>query len=187
MIIEFPVSPGPGDEYVSPAGITYVYDAKGRWLIVYSASDQWIDRTGDTMTGDLTLASDPTSALHATSKQYVDSLAGPTSTAMRHIIANQGFLSWDFELQDSAGNPDPVPPTEPDQITYINQADTNMGVRLELVRVGGNIVSQQIFYTTDGGTNWLPAGNATDPNAKLTFAYSSQPGYTNVIIGGTWT
>lgn len=33
-----------------------------------------LDKTGDTMTGDLTLAGDPTQALHAATKQYVDAL-----------------------------------------------------------------------------------------------------------------
>lgn len=31
-----------------------------------------LDKAGDTMTGDLTLAQDPSSALHATTRQYVD-------------------------------------------------------------------------------------------------------------------
>ena len=187
MITDFPSSPSPGDEYVSPAGITYVFDDKGRWVIVYAASDQWIDRTSDTMLGPLTLAGEPTADLHAVPKQYVDGIAGPTSTAMRHIIANQGFLSWDFELQDAAGNPDPADPTLPDQITYINQADSQMGVRVVLVRSAGKLVSQQVLYTIDGGANWVEAGNATDPLAKLTFTYSARAGFEDVIIGGVWT
>ena len=34
-----------------------------------------VNKAGDTMTGVLTLSGDPTSALHATTKQYVDSVA----------------------------------------------------------------------------------------------------------------
>ena len=36
-----------------------------------------VDRAGDTMTGDLTLPTDPTNPLHAATKQYVDAKIGP--------------------------------------------------------------------------------------------------------------
>lgn len=37
--------------------------------------DAMVEKAGDTMTGDLTLNADPSSALHAATKQYVDSVA----------------------------------------------------------------------------------------------------------------
>ena len=43
--------------------------------------DGKVDVTGDTMTGDLTLANDPTSNLHAATKQYVDTAESDAVTA----------------------------------------------------------------------------------------------------------
>lgn len=43
--------------------------------------DGKVDVTGDTMTGDLTLAGDPTSNLHAATKQYVDTAESDAVTA----------------------------------------------------------------------------------------------------------
>lgn len=42
-------------------------------LVSGGAGDIWVLRAGDTMTGLLTLSADPSSALHAATKQYVDS------------------------------------------------------------------------------------------------------------------
>jgi len=189
MAIDLPAKPwAEGDEFTHPtSGNVYVYDGKGRWVLQSSRSDQWVNSDGDTMSGLLVLSGDPAADLGAATKQYVDGLAGEQSTALRHIIANLGYLSWDFELQDSAGNPEPTPPTDPDQITYTSQSNPLLGVRVVITRAGGLVVSQQILYSVDGGANWLPAGNATNPNATLTFVYSTQVGYEDSIIGGTWT
>lgn len=51
-----------------------------------SVADNYVLKSGDTMTGLLTLSGDPTSALHATTKQYVDNnfigVAGGTMTGL---------------------------------------------------------------------------------------------------------
>lgn len=41
---------------------------------IQSSVDSKVSKAGDTLTGDLTLAQDPTSSLHAATKQYVDAV-----------------------------------------------------------------------------------------------------------------
>lgn len=48
---------------------------------IATSLDGKVDVTGDTMTGDLTLANDPTSNLHAATKQYVDTAESDAVTA----------------------------------------------------------------------------------------------------------
>jgi hypothetical protein len=51
---------------------TSITTALGPFITSASATAQFVDVNGDTMTGFLTLHADPTSALHAATKQYVD-------------------------------------------------------------------------------------------------------------------
>lgn len=45
-------------------------------LVSGGDGDIWVEKAGDTMTAALTLSGDPTNALHAATKQYVDNAAG---------------------------------------------------------------------------------------------------------------
>lgn len=49
-------------------------------LNLQTADGRYVARSGSTMTGFLTLSANPTASLHAATKQYVDSLAGPGTT-----------------------------------------------------------------------------------------------------------
>jgi hypothetical protein len=53
----------------------YVYDGSTWAAVGGSLGYTPVNKAGDTMTGFLTLNADPTNALHASTKQYVDSLA----------------------------------------------------------------------------------------------------------------
>jgi hypothetical protein len=65
----------------SDTGNLYLYYNDGntkQWVIACPQPDttSFLLKTGDTMTGSLTLAANPTAPLHAASKQYVDNVVG---------------------------------------------------------------------------------------------------------------
>ena len=62
-----------------------------------------VNKTGDTMTGLLTLKSDPTSALHAATKQYVDNKINTSLSAVdyMHMIGTVGSNGTVAELPSS--------------------------------------------------------------------------------------
>jgi len=68
-----------------PAGLYTFY--AGTW---YTSSLTFtpVNRAGDTMTGPLTLAGSPTSALHAATKQYVDGLIPSADTLTNTTVLN---------------------------------------------------------------------------------------------------
>lgn len=52
------------------------------------AEGQFVNEAGDTMTGFLTLNADPTAALHAATKQYVDSVSGNITSDLSTLSGN---------------------------------------------------------------------------------------------------
>lgn len=78
------------------AGQFIIYNANTKWDLVgdtssSSAISGKLDKSGGTMTGTLVLAADPTSALHAATKQYVDTMvpkAGGTMTGLLVLSAD---------------------------------------------------------------------------------------------------
>ena len=95
--------PGPAGP-AGPPGPTAVSTNAGNQATLGSDSllfvpDKWINTTGDTMTGTLTLAADPAANLQASTKQYVDnSISGLSSVYMRWVPYTgppQTFLKQD--------------------------------------------------------------------------------------------
>lgn len=68
---------------------------------IASSLDEKVDLAGDTMTGDLTLAADPTSELHAATKQYVDTAE---SDAINSANSNTDNLVGDATVDGTTGN-----------------------------------------------------------------------------------
>lgn len=85
-----------GTPSTAGAGQFLIYNANGKFDLVgdttsSSAISGKLDKTGGTMTGFITLHADPTSALHAASKQYADTklpLAGGTLTGALTLAAD---------------------------------------------------------------------------------------------------
>ena len=86
-------------------------------LYVYSKSDvytktqadsRYVGKSGDTMTGKLTLDSDPTSALHAATKQYADAGGMPPGsvTAFAGNSPPIGYLKCNGDLVSGSTFPD---------------------------------------------------------------------------------
>lgn len=69
------------------AGTGITVNADSVQLDITYADNRYVNATGDTMTGALTLSGDPTLALHAATKQYVDGVALLYFTPNRNISA----------------------------------------------------------------------------------------------------
>lgn len=68
-----------GTEYLTPAAIAATYETIANAAATYETIANValkVDKAGDTMTGLLTLSGDPSTALQAATKQYVDNNAG---------------------------------------------------------------------------------------------------------------
>ena len=74
MPIDFPASPTVGQQYTYN-GVGYMFTAEGIWSTGLGTG-VFVQKAGDTMTGLLTLSGDPTAALGAATKEYVDAHAG---------------------------------------------------------------------------------------------------------------
>ena len=77
MPIDFPNSPTVGQQYTYN-GVGYMFTAEGIWATGLGTG-VFVQKAGDTMTGLLTLSGDPTAALGAATKEYVDAHAGVSS------------------------------------------------------------------------------------------------------------
>ena len=78
MAFDFPANPAPNQPY-EMNGVSYVYNGYGWVKGAASAGGggaQYVMKTGDVMTGFLTLSADPTSGRHAVTKDYVDAGGG---------------------------------------------------------------------------------------------------------------
>ena len=77
MAFDFPTGPAVGQIYTAPNGITFRWDGNA-WMNSMSASGTagYVQKSGDTMLGRLTLYSDPIGPLEAVTKQYVDVYVG---------------------------------------------------------------------------------------------------------------
>lgn len=104
-----------GSPTTCSAGQSIIYNgATSKWDLVgdttsATAIDGKLDKAGGTMTGALTLAADPTSALHAATKQYADTMlpkAGGTMTGLVTLSADPSSALHAATKQyvDSAGS-----------------------------------------------------------------------------------
>lgn len=78
MAFDFPANPASGQTY-EMNGVTYVYNNYAWVKGAASAGGggaQYVLKTGDVMTGFLTLNADPTTGRHAATKDYVDAGGG---------------------------------------------------------------------------------------------------------------
>jgi hypothetical protein len=145
-----------------------------------------VNKAGDTMTGPLTLASDPTVPLHAATKQYVDAKPSGANTNDNPPTAPvNGQLWWETDtgslfifyddgnsqawVQLNASVIDAYSRVESDQKFVDTLGDTMTGAltfsaaspTINLNKAVGGSVHNQIFGNTAGKNRWLIApGNA---------------------------
>lgn len=78
MAFDFPATPTLGQVYpAAPAAGVAQYSWSGAAWVAVGSTANFVNRSGDTMTGALTLSGAPTVNLHAATKQYVDSIPVP--------------------------------------------------------------------------------------------------------------
>jgi hypothetical protein len=127
---------GNGSALAVGAGTGITVNADDVALDLTYADARYINVTGDTMTGSLTLSGDPTSALHAAPKQYVDALStrvdgftfvyNGSSSATTHVVThNLNFQYCNVTVVDSSDNiiiPDRVTFDTVNQLTIVFSA-----------------------------------------------------------------
>jgi hypothetical protein len=95
MAFNFPNSPTENQEFSPQPWVTYIYKAP-HWIIKTSAAivggDDFVNVSGDVMTGPLTLSGSPTVDLHAASKKYVDDNSGGSGDATVAYVNAQDAL-----------------------------------------------------------------------------------------------
>lgn len=96
-MIDFPANPTVGQQFVS-SGTTWVWDGVkwGALGVASSPGTEYLPLAGGVMEGPLTLAADPTTALEAATKEYVDSNTGAVViNTSPPLNARVGELWWD--------------------------------------------------------------------------------------------
>lgn len=69
-------------------------------LVAGATGDIWVEKGGDTMTGLLTLSADPSSSLHAATKQYVDAGLAGLRTRFTVRVASTANVTIASELEN---------------------------------------------------------------------------------------
>lgn len=103
---------------------------------------------GGTMTGFLTLNADPTLDLHATTKQYVDSVAGSGSFLDRRgttVAGNEMLGNLDMDGFRIIGLPSPTQPSDPVTLSF---ADANY-----IPQAGGVFVANSLQVPLPSSSN----------------------------------
>jgi hypothetical protein len=130
-----------------------------------------VDKRGDVMSGRLTLSADPTSALHAATKQYVDVVASNqyTITYGNEQYSTSGFSNTTRGFDETRNHFDVYPPAGKTMsnlagfipsIAYINFAgvvDNNDQLRCRWLNLGDRIrvQVQNTEQSAIGAANWI--------------------------------
>jgi hypothetical protein len=165
MAMDFPAFPAVGQEY-TVGTVTYVYNGTG-WVVKGSSSDQFVVKSGDTMTGHLGLPSGP-SASQAVRKDYVDAADAAIGTSIAtgdalKVNKSGDMMTGDLEISKASGSrlrlvSDPL------------SANVIIGQRT----VGGINKGRWALWLTDGGAE-------TGSNAGSDFALARYDDAGNVI------
>ena len=186
----FPTLPSDGDVYVISGetatdrtgsnGQSFIYSADSADWFRLSGLDEasndarYVNTSGDTMTGALTLPSDPTVALHAATKQYVDNstAVGTNAQTLRFngtTLEANSLLTNDGS-QISIGN---AAPKAQDALTITDGTDTR-------VRIGRTDLSPDRDFL-EIRSNIL-SGSIISSNEHLVISASNNTGTANIQL-----
>lgn len=126
-----------------------------RYYTETEADNRFVNLSGDTMTGFLTLHADPTQALHATTKEYVDNLASGVKTAPACRVFVDSNLNAIYDNGDSGVGGYLISPTS-------GAFPTIDGIS-SWVRFDGVLVAAQTNAAENGRYYLDSAGGATKP------------------------
>jgi len=144
MGINFPNTPAVGELHPTPpqAGVPqYRWDGVA-WVAQSQDQLAFVKRTGDTMSGALTLPADPAAALQAATKQYVDAKSSLYISDNPPVTPPDGSMWWDSDngllyirYNDGAGPSQWVQAVATpaiDASVFVNKAGDTMGGALAL-------------------------------------------------------
>jgi len=144
MGINFPNAPAVGELHPTPpqAGVPqYRWDGVA-WVAQSQDQLAFVKRTGDTMSGALTLPADPAAALQAATKQYVDAKSSLYISDNPPVSPPDGSMWWDSDngllyirYNDGAGPSQWVQAVATpaiDSSVFVNKAGDTMGGALTL-------------------------------------------------------
>lgn len=156
------------------AGQFLIFNLNGKWDLVGDATSSTsiaskLDKSGGTMTGFITLSADPTSALHAATKQYADTklpLSGGTLTGALTLAA------------------DPAANLQPATKQYVDTANALAALKANnlsdlanagtaLTNLGGTTVGKALFTTTSASTARGTLGSTAVGDALFVTASAS--------------
>jgi hypothetical protein len=150
MGINFPNAPAVGELHPTPpqAGVPqYRWDGVA-WVAQSQDQLAFVKRTGDTMSGALTLPADPAAALQAATKQYVDAKSSLYISDNPPTLPPDGSMWWDSDngllyirYNDGAGPSQWVQAVATpaiDSSVFVNKAGDTMG---GLLKLSGNPVA----------------------------------------------
>jgi hypothetical protein len=117
-----------------------------------------VSKSGDTMTGDLSLAHSPTSALHAATKQYVDDAVSQTAvdfqTADGEILGDISTISTSIEtIEGSINTIESDITTIESEIDTLQSADTTLETNLADLTSDVQILTTQVDGLETDTTN----------------------------------
>jgi len=144
------------------AGQYIIYNANTKWDLVgdttsSSAISGKLDKSGGTMTGTLVLAADPTSALHAATKQYVDTMlpkAGGTMTGAIVLAADPAAALQPATKQYTDAG-DALAALKANNLSDLASAATAR------TNLGATTVGSAVFTATDAAAARTAIGNGT--------------------------
>ena len=142
----------------SSASIMKVYDGAA-WTAAYLPATGYVQKTGDTMTGLLTLSGDPVNALHAATKQYVDNNFLTTATAASTYLALAGG-TLTGNLAFSGSNLRITGDFSSTTRMFVQTSTTNGNTVFGLLPNGTSVNSQLHVYGASDPTN-APYGTLT--------------------------
>jgi hypothetical protein len=129
-----------------------------RYYTETEADSRFVNTAGDTMTGFLTLHADPTNALHATTKQYVDNVAAGLKSAPAVEAATTANLTATYN-NGTAG----VGATLTATVNGAFPAIDGVTVSVTTIGLNGVLVKNQTNSAHNGRYNLTQVGNASTP------------------------
>lgn len=187
-MFDFPNAPSNGQLVQGSAGQIYAWDGvkwkaqmppgplavnQGGTGVNNVAAAPWVELTGDVMTGLLTLSGDPTAAMHAATKQYVDSKGMTVPVTVPQ--GGTGAITLPVTIPGGPGPPaltgafllghDASPVTPASTTTSIIGSTVNPGANLNLVSAVNGAANTIQMYRATGTlaapgpiTNGIPLG-----------------------------
>lgn len=165
------------DTSVSPAQLN-VYNGGS---FVLAGGTDFVLKAGDTMTGFLTLSADPTSNLHAATKQYIDT---HISDGTVHITSDQNTFLDNLDLT----GPNPVSATEVNYLGGVTPVTSSVQAQIDdKLPLGGGTLTGDLTLASGIDLNVQGGGTVTGlPSIPVgSFDATSKVYVDNLVTAGT--